>query len=237
MEDLGRVSAYCSTLGQRILWDGDIDALKFVYAASPAEHPAIIKTIEQLQNWLTVVKITKDKAIYSPEFLYYWGMACLGEQSNLIAMDLGIATACFNRIERLVPTASARLAYISLLKSTEPARNGSNPNHLETLRECANRYRDMFSMIALAKICFQSFLEEHQENNPDAPITELPIKTIQLLAQPCQQGHPVAIRFWNRMVDCIQCPLGVIPPRYSETSICPQALYDFKTFTNLQIEP
>lgn len=235
MESLGQISACLSTLGRRILRAGDIGALKFVYAASPTEYPAIIKTIEELQNWLTATRITADETTYNPEFLYYWGMLCLGEQSNLIARELGIAQACFEKIKSPVPKAKARLAYIALLKSTEPARNGANPHHLEALRECANRYRDMFSMIALAKICFQFFLEEQQEKNPDAPITELPVKTVQLLNHPCQEGHPVAIRFWNRMVGCLQVPPDIILPHYAETSIVPQTLYDFETPAKMQI--
>ncbi len=210
--------------------------LKFVYAASHFGHPAIIKIVEQLQRWLTSVEI-ENNTIYVPEFLYYWGMTCLGEQSDLIIRELGIAETCFSKIESSMPQAKARLAYIGLLKSTEPAKNESNVSHLETLRLCANHHRDMLSMIALAKIQFQFFLKEQQERNADAPIAELPMRVMRLLEWPCNQGHPVAIRFWNDMVGCLQCQPGVILPYYPERSICTQTLYDLETSANMQTGP
>ena len=53
-------------------------------------------------------------------------MICIGEQSPLIFKDLGIAETCLKKIQHTVPIAEARLAYIELLQSNEPARSSAN---------------------------------------------------------------------------------------------------------------
>lgn len=161
-------------------------------------------------------------------------MVCLGEQSPLVVKNLGTAETCFQKIKKAVPRVEARLAYIDLLKSPEPTKNECNIHRLEILRQCANRQRDLFSMIILARICFYNFLEEHQKIAPDAPITSVPTKVVRLLELPCQQGHPVAIRFWNEMLTCIGTPEAV-DMRLPETRIRPQVLLDFNMPAYLQI--
>lgn len=234
MESICKINIVCSYIGYLIL-NGNVEAIKFLYGTAWREHPALIKTIDHLQGYLTSVEIVNDtNGLYSMEFLYFWGMICLGELSSLIAKNLETAKTCFRKIRRSVPQAEARLAYIGLLKSTEPAKSDCNVCRLEALRQCANRQRDLFSMIALAKICFYSFLEEQQANDPDIPITTLPMKAMRLLELPCHQGHPVAIRFWNEMMGCIESTetTGI---RYDEKSIRQDVLYDFKTSANMQI--
>lgn len=234
MEIIYNISILCSYIGYQAL-KGDVEAVKFLYSTIWREHPAFLKTNDQLQNEITSIEITNDTGdIYDVEFLYYWGMICLGEQSPIVVKNLGTAETCFQKIEEVVPQVKARLAYINLLKSTEPAKYECNIHRLEILRQCANRQRDLFSMIVLAKICFYNFLEEQQENNPDVPLITLPTRALWLLELPCQQGHPVAIRFWNEMLTCIGTPEAV-DMRLSENRIRAEVLLDFKTSANMQI--
>lgn len=239
MDEILRVSTLCSQLGYLVL-SGNTEAVKFLYGYLWREHPALVRTISQLQDCLTSVEVEQyADNIYCPEFLYYWGMICLGEQSSLIVKDLETARTCFQKIEEIVPTVKARLAYIDLLQSDHPAKSECNITRIETLRKCGAYQRDMFSSIILSKIAFFSFLEqqENSTNNMDFVVSELPIRSIRLLEWPCQQGHPVAIRFWNSMVDCLECPPEVTLRRYSENSIWGQILYDYKTSANMQIRP
>lgn len=234
MEEISRISILCSFWGQGII-HGDITSVRRLYEFAWREHPAIIDTIGQLQDCLTSVEIEdSDVGVYSNEFLYYWGMICLGEQSSLIGKELGTAETCFQKIKGSVPKAEARMAYIRLLLSDRPLKCEHHANWLEVLRQSASRQRDLFSMIVLAKICFQGFLSECQEDAPDQPITGLPLKVMNLLKWPCQQGHPVAIRFWNEMLASIGTPEAV-DIRLPETRIRPEVLLDFKTPANLQI--
>lgn len=237
MNDISKISMMCSFIGYLIL-GGNVSAVKFLYGTAWREHPALIKTIDELQRHLTTAEILGDtRGIYGMEFLYHWGMVCLGELSPLIFKDLKAARVCFEKIKPSVPQAEARLAYIELLESTEPAKDHRNICCLEELRKCASKQRDLFSMIVLAKICFHSFLEEQQQRNPDAPIIELPLKATRLLEYPIQQGHPVAIRFWNDMVNCLECPPEIRPPYCAEKSICQPVLYDLKSSASMQIRP
>lgn len=237
MEDIQKNSILCSFWGQSII-RGDISSVKDLYMYAWKEHPAIIDTIGQLQGCLTSVEIENSTVgVYSNEFLYYWGMICLGEQSPLIGKELETAETCFQKIKGDVPKAKARLAYINLLLSNRPLKHELHAAWLEVLRQYASKQRDLFSMIVLAKVCFQGFLTECQENDFDQPITGLPPKVVNLLKWPCQQGHPVAIRFWNEILTCIGTP-ETVDMHLSETCIWPQVLLDFDGFkepANIQI--
>lgn len=238
MDEILQTSALCSRLGHLVL-SGSTEAVRLLYGHLWMEHPALVRTISQLQNCLTSVEVERyADECYSPEFLYYWGMLCLGEQSPLIMRDLGTARTCFQKIEEMAPVVKARLAYIDLLQSDQPAKSRCNTARIETLRKCGAYQRDMFSSIVLSKITFYSFLEQKQENSVDSldfAVSELPIRSIRLLEWPCQKGHPVAIRFWNSMIGCLQCPMEAMPARCPETLIRPQTLYDFETPANMQI--
>lgn len=231
MEPIERTSALCRELGYRII-HGDTDALKELYANTHTEHPAIIKTANLLQGCLTSVEITDDASnIYDTEFLYYRGMLCLGEQSPLIKKDLRTARICFQRISGSVPLVEARLAYIELLLSDAPLKSERHARWLDTLRQYASKQRDLFAMIVLAKICFQSYLNTCQENGVDPSEAGLPLKVVNLLTWPCQICHPVAIRFWNDMC----CHLGHSEALWSTDCFGLSVLYDFKTSANMQI--
>lgn len=184
------ISDACSYIGQKIIL-GNTTAVKQIYINLSKENPALIKLFSQLQECLTTVEIANDTEIYNDEFLYYWGMSNLGETSNLIFKDLGTAETCFKKVRKKVPKAEARLAFIELLKSDEPAQSELNVNRIDKLRQWAGK-GDFFSMIILSKIVFFSFLEEGQ--------TEMPVKALRLLETPCRAGHPVAIRFYNEML-------------------------------------
>lgn len=237
MNEILRASTLCSQLGYLVL-NGNTEAVKCLYGYLWTEHPALVRTISQLQTCLTSVEIEQyaDK-IYSSEFLYYWGMICLGEQSSLLIQDLETAETCFHKIKGVVPVVTARLAYIDLLQSDCPAKSECNIVPIEALRKCGAYQRDMFSLIVLSKITFYGFLEQQRNgaDNTDFVVSGLPIRSMRLLEWPCQQGHPVAIRFWNSMVGCLQCPAEVTPRLYPEDSIQPQTLYDYKTSANMQI--
>ena len=225
MTDLSRTSLVFSYLGQQLL-QGNIEVAKFLYGNTWTELPPLIRTISELQGHLTAPEVVKDHGeLYGTEFLYYWGMTCLGEQSPLVTRDLGTAEACFKKIKSSVPLAEARLAYIELLQSTEPAKSGSNVARLEVLRRWANR-QDLFSRIVLAKISFYSFLCEEWSNS-----SELPTKTLRLLQLPIQRGHPVAIRFWNDVCSC----LGNLEATLHPSRIRSDTLYDFKAAATMQM--
>lgn len=239
MISMEKTSALCSELGHRTIC-GDIESAKLLYGTMWMEHPALIRTISQLQDCLTSVEIEEyaDRT-YSPEFLYYWGMTCLGEQSPLIERNLETAETCFHKIEKLVPVVKARLAYIDLLQSDQPAKTDRNMARVEILRKCGAYQQDLFSSIVLSKIAFYRFLEKTQENSADSMdfmVSELPIRAVRLLEQPIQKGHPVAIRFWNDMLACIDVP-EAMSRRIDKSRICPSILYDFKMDANPQISP
>lgn len=233
MDPIERTSALCRELGYRII-HGDTDALKELYSSTCTEHPAIIKTVNMLQGYLTSVEITDDtQNIYDTEFLYYWGMLCLGEQSPLVEKNLETAKTCFQKIRSPVPQVEARLAYIDLLLSDEPLKSEHHIHWLDILRQYANKQRDLFSMIVLAKICFQGYLNTCWENGSDPIEAGLPLKVANLLAWPCQMCHPVAIRFWNDMCSHLCHPESM----WSSDCLNLSVLYDFKTSANMQIRP
>lgn len=154
-------------------------------------------------------------------------MICLGEQSPLIIRNLSTANTCFQKIKASIPQAEARLAYIGLLQSTDPAKDEENISRLDVLRRWACK-QDLFSTIALAKISFYRFLEEEHIDD-----SELPHQAIRLLELPCFLGHPVAIRLWNQILSFTGNPGGLI----SEARINASSLYDLKTPANIQIGP
>jgi hypothetical protein len=113
MEELpiDQTSSLYSYLGNRCIYAGDVDVVKFLYGHSCYEEPPLMETISLLQDCLTAVEIKDDtEYVYSNEFLYYWGMICLGETSQLIVRHLETAKACFNKIRNAVPKTGARLA-------------------------------------------------------------------------------------------------------------------------------
>ena len=188
-------SVLYSYLGHRCL-SGDVEALKFLYSNAWEEKPALIRTICELQLRLASVDIDKDTSgIYTTEFLYYWGMICLGEVSRLIPKDLITAADCFKRIETAIPKVESRLAYIELLITDEPNKSKDNTKKLEKLRRWAQK-EDLFSRIVLSKIIFSQFLKEKQEDDPNPPIL-----SVRLLDIPCQKGHPVALKFFKEAGD------------------------------------
>lgn len=223
MNPLLQVGKLYGYLGYRAL-NGDINAVKFLYQNTWKESPPLIRTIYLLQEDLTPVNL--NNPIYSPEFLYYWAMLCIGEQSNLICKDLGTAEWCLNQIKADVPKAHARLAYIHLLQSTEPVKSEENILRISTLRRYAGR-QDLFSQIVLSKIVFYQFLNEDRDS-----CSEPPFKALSLLELPCWNGHPVAIRFRKDML----CHLNISDPTdRDEGCINPDILFDFETSANMQI--
>lgn len=160
-----------SMLGHKIL-SGDEDALEYLYVSAWRESPALLRIISLLQQNLTASDIAKaEDGRYSTKFYYYWGMLNLGEQSSLIFKDTDIAQNCFDKIRKVVPQVDARLAYLGLLNSDEPANSDENIRRIDRLRQCAGR-QDFFSQIIIAKIIFYHFIDE-QKNDV---ISELPLK-------------------------------------------------------------
>lgn len=218
-EENSRVNVIYSYLGRQIL-SGNTEAVKWIYGNAWKESPPLIETVRMLQECLTSSEIQKNIGKYNNKFLYYWGMLNLGEVSNLIFRDLGTAEICLKKVKKVFPNAEARLAYIKLLKSNEPPKCESNVMRLDTLRRCAAKH-DLFSRIVLSKIMFYQFLGEDMEDD-----SELPIRMYHLLERPCQMGHPVAIRFWNEVLDYTE-PSNALEMRINETKIDEEALYDF----------
>lgn len=120
------------------------------------------------------------------------------------------------------------------MSSDEPAKSEDNVKRIDTLRRWAGK-QDLFSRIVLARIVFDQFLVEAEEKNLDLSCKasdenerlELPIKVIQLLQLPCSLHHPVAVRFWNEIMDYI----GSVPAmdmKISETCMNENILYDCK---------
>lgn len=234
MANIDQIKKAGSMLGHKIL-SGDISALKLLYSNIWQENPPLIKLVSQLQEVITAHEIWsniigKD----SPEFLYYWGMTCLGEQSSLIYKDLGAAENCFRKIKGIVPNADARLAYIGLLKSGGPIKSDRNVRRVDRLRRWAGKH-DFFSMIVLAKIAFYQFLNEYklesfestkEPDEADIQSSELPLKTLQLLQLPCQYGHPVAVRFWNEALDYMGTP-AALKQKIDAAYMNGELLYDY----------
>lgn len=219
--DRERLELLYSMLGHKIL-SGDEDALEYLYVRAWRESPALLRIISLLQQNLTANDIVKaEDGRYSTKFLYYWGMLNLGEQSSLIFKDTDIAQNCFNKIRSVVPQVDARLAYLGLLNSDEPANSDENIMRIDRLRQCACR-QDFFSQIIIAKIIFYHFIDE-QENDE---ILELPLKVCQYLERPCYLGHPVAIRFWNELLAYIGTP-EAMNWRLGNIQIREDLLYDF----------
>ena len=209
-----------SMLGHKIL-SGDEDALEYLYVSAWRESPALLRIISLLQQNLTASDIAKaEDGRYSTKFYYYWGMLNLGEQSSLIFKDTDIAQNCFDKIRKVVPQVDARLAYLGLLNSDEPANSDENIRRIDRLRQCAGR-QDFFSQIIIAKIIFYHFIDE-QKNDV---ISELPLKVWQYLERPCYLGHPVAIRFWNELLAYIGTPVAM-NRRLRNVQIRADLLYD-----------
>ena len=222
MDDITQISAAYSYLGNNFL-SGDVETAKFLYGNAWKESPPLIKTISQLQYCLTAVEIEEDTTgIYGDEFLYYWGMICIGEVSNLISKDLGAAEICFKRIIKTIPKAEARLAFIGMLVSEELNKSERNVARIEILRKWANK-KDFFSWIVLSRIIFYQFLKEEQEDG-----LKLPIRALRLLTLPCQKGHPVAIKFFNEIVGYM-AGIGVpnaCEKRIDKSFVIADTLYD-----------
>lgn len=210
-----------SMLGHKIL-SGDEDALEYLYVSAWRESPALLRIISLLQQNLTASDIAKaEDGRYSTKFYYYWGMLNLGEQSSLIFKDTDIAQNCFDKIRKVVPQVDARLAYLGLLNSDEPANSDENIRRIDRLRQCAGR-QDFFSQIIIAKIIFYHFIDELKND----VISELPLKVWQYLERPCYLGHPVAIRFWNELLAYIGTPVAM-NRRLRNVQIRADLLYDF----------
>ena len=221
---LHHTSAAYSYLGFKAL-NGNVEALKFLYADIQKEAPPVIRTVCQLQECLTSVEIENDTTrIYNDEFLYYWGMICLGELSRLIQKDLGTATSCFEKIKNTVSHASARLAYIKLLQSREPTTSENNIRSLDILRKWATQ-RDLFSSIIMAKILFYQFLCENEEQPDGYPGT--PNRVLNLLQLPLQKGHPVAVRLYKEILN-YEYNSMIAEVQTNEPYINPKVLYDFE---------
>ncbi len=221
--DRERLELLYSMLGHKIL-SGDEDALEYLYVRAWRESPALLRIISLLQQNLTASDIAKaEDGRYSTEFYYYWGMLNLGEQSSLIFKDTDIAQNCFNKIRSVVPQVDARLAYIGLLNSDEPANSDENVRRIDRLRQCAAGRQDFFSQIIIAKINFYHFIEEQERNDE---ISELPTKMWHFLELPCCLGHPVAVRFWNELLAYIGTP-EAMNWRLGNIQIRENLLYDF----------
>lgn len=222
IDNIIRESKILSYVG-RLVIDGNTEVLRHLYGAIWKENPYLIRLINQLQDNISAVEIENDSdGKYSEDFLYYWGMTNLGEQSSLIVKNLSIAETCFQKIKQTYPLAEARLAYIELLLSTEPCKDSQNVFRLDVLRKWANK-QDYFSMIVLAKICFNRFLEE-QEDDESMECLKLPLKVTHLLEVPCYFGHPVAMRLWNDIINYT----GNFNATIDESRINPYYLYDIK---------
>lgn len=220
-KDIALISDIYSYLGKQIL-SGDIETVKYFYGNGWKESPPLIKAIGLLQDCLTAVEIENNiYGNYCDEFLYYWAMLCIGEQSKLISKDLETAEICLRRVVDRIPKSKARLAFIELMKSDEPARSNLNIERIDILRQWAGK-QDLFSRIALSKIIFYQFLNEGQIDN-----CNLPIKMLWLLESPCKKGHPVAIRFYNEVISCIGIFEAVNMERY-KLNINANILYDFE---------
>lgn len=235
IQETSKISKWCSLLGHAII-QGDVEILKNIYGIVWRENPAIIEIISSLQNCITSSEIEADHSgIYNSEFLYYWGMMCLGEQSSLVYKNIETARNCFKKLLNTVPNVEARLAYIGLLCSDEPAKSEDNVKKIDTLRRWAGK-QDLFSRIVLARIVFEQFLSETEEKNSESSckdsdenkILELPIKVIQLLQLPCSLYHPVAVRFWNEIMDYIGTA-SALNMRIDTTYMNEGILYDYKS--------
>ena len=91
------ISILLSYLGFLFL-NGNLDSIKYLYRNIWTESPPLIKTISELQGCLTSMEIESAQSkLYSAEFLYYWAMICIGEQSPLIFKDLGTAETCLKK--------------------------------------------------------------------------------------------------------------------------------------------
>ena len=99
------ISFMFSYLGYLSL-SGNIDPIKYLYRNIWTERPPLIRTVSELQGRLTSTEIESAQGkLYSAEFLYYWAMICIGEQSPLIFKDLGTAETCLKMIQHTVPIA------------------------------------------------------------------------------------------------------------------------------------
>jgi len=197
------ISDLYSYLGQKCLL-GDVEAVKFLYVNAWEEKPALIRTIIELQLHLTAAEIGNDTSgIYNDEFLYYWGMICLGEVSSLISKKLGTAAFCFKTIKNVFPKAKARLAYLSLLKAKDPIKSENKDRRLETLSNWMKE-GDSFSRIVLSKIRFSQFLEKKQRDNL-APLSIV----LSRLTPICQRGHPVAVKLFVEIINFMITTTGV----------------------------
>jgi len=176
---------------------GSVDALKFLYCNLWRESPPLIRTVNQLLSALTGSEIeAAPPGRYSDEFLYYWGMTCLGHLSNLTAKKLATAEICFEKISSRHPLAKARLAYLELLETDEPAKSESNVKRIDVLRKWASK-GDLFSCTACSKIVFSQYLSGLDEPEEDP---KLPTAALTILQSPLQYGHPTAVRFYRDLL-------------------------------------
>ena len=199
-----------------------------MYKESCFNKPPVIDTVNSIQLGITKTEIEEDAlSRYSNEFLYYWGMICLGEQSHFIYRNLSTSKACFSKIKSEVHKARSRLAYIRLLETKEPNNEAKNVKCIETLRKWAGK-GDVFSRIALTKI---SYGMSSKIDSVDEPAISNHVQA--LIKPPCQVGHPVAIRFFNSVIeDAVNSGDGksyksFIPKYLDECNIDTNALYDF----------
>ena len=223
-EQIGRLYSY---LGFKCL-QGDVEAMKFLYSNIHLEHPPVIETVNLLQYNISPIDIIEDnKGVYNNKWLYYWGMTCLRELSDLTEQRLDISEVCFEKIQKDVPKAEARLAYIKLLKSGDPTKEDENVRNIRLLKKWAGR-KDIFSMIVLARITHHSFISKKDPAEPGLSQT-----AIHLLVHPCQMGHPVAIRLWNEIMESYdrensgQFYVGMSDKFIEESRINANILYDY----------
>lgn len=150
-------------------------------------------------------------------------MICLGETSRLVVKDLETSTVCFEKIIKSVPKVEARLAFIELLTTTEENKSIVNSRRLAILQKWAG-HGDIFSMIVLSKIVYDSYLSD----KPSEDIA-LPTLVLNLLDKPCKLRHPVAVRFYLEMKDNmngIDAPYGS-GRKLSNSIIDIDILYDY----------
>jgi hypothetical protein len=219
-----QISLLYSALAHRCT-QGDTEVMRYLYGKICFNPPALIKTINFLQLHLTPLELQDGE--YSSEFLYYWGLACMGELSKFVEKNLETAKACFQLVKDDVPLARARLAFIELLQSTEPHKSEKNTCSINVLREYA-AMRDTFSMTALARIIYEHFLMERLESGLKKPCSsELPVRALNLLDYPLESGRPEAVAFYNAMMNNTDTP-DILTMRVYKPKINIQSLYDYQ---------
>lgn len=112
--------------------------------------------------------------------------------------------------------------------SDEPAKSEDNVKRIDTLQRWVGK-QDLFSQIVLARIVFDQFLNELEENGSveEEMESKLPLRAMQLLRLPCSLGHPVAIRFRNEAIEYIESP-SAMKWKVDEACINAVVLYDYE---------